>query len=381
MAIALQSGDGMSGASARPEAQGPEAMGMPPHNDLVVEVDGLPHDAWDRLIGEFNDASYEQSTCLLDDRWGSKRVSHLVLRRGGVAVGGARLLLLKPPLLSTGLAQAKFAPFWLRRDRPADPADYRSLLAALVEEYCGRRGCYLSVVPRPHPDHYTRETAMLAELGFEVRHPSFDDIRFFVNLGIGPDALMASLDQKWRRNLRQALEGNLEFRFGFTDEAFRSFFDMHQAMLARKGLHSDDPIHLLPTLTERLPQALRPQIALALHEGRPVAGAVVVVSGDLALYLYGASTDAALPLKAGYGLQWQIACRLAEQELRWYDLGGGNDPGLHQFKRGFVGKKGVVLPLHGEYGRSGSVSGQILTDMLYVMRNAQLRIRRLRSRG
>jgi leucyl/phenylalanyl-tRNA--protein transferase len=149
----------------------------PAAGELAVEVDRLSPDAWNRLIGEFADASYEQTACLLDDRWGAKRVSHLVVRRKDVVIGGARLLLLKPPLLRGGLAQAKFAPFWRRHDTPADPATYRSVVAALIEEYCARRSCYLSIVPRPHPNYYSAEIAILAELGFTVRHASADENR------------------------------------------------------------------------------------------------------------------------------------------------------------------------------------------------------------
>src|SRR5262249_11253569 len=165
-----------------------EADAMPGTGEVTVEVDRLSPDVWNRLIGEFVDASYEQTACLLDDRWGAKRVSHLVVRRKDVVIGGARLLLLKTPLLRGGLAQANFAPFWRRTNRPTDPAVYRSVIAALIEEYCQRRGCYLSIIPRPHPTYYSVEIAILAELGFTARHGSVDENRYFVDLLLGSDA-------------------------------------------------------------------------------------------------------------------------------------------------------------------------------------------------
>ena len=345
-----------------------------------VEIELLSPDAWNQLVGEFVDASYEQTACLLDDRWGAERVSHLVVRRKDTVIGGTRLLLLKPPLLRGGLAQAKFAPFWRRHDGPADPAAYRSVVTAMIEEYCVRRGCYLSVIPRPHPTHYSVEIAVLAELGFTVRHASADENRYFVDLSLGADALMRSLDQKWRYNLRQALANDTEIRFGDDEASFAAFSSMHTAMLARKRLHSDDAVRLLPKLSARLPAMMRPRTVLALHEGIPVAGAVIAISGDVAVYLFGASTDRALPLKAGFALQWSAVRRLAEQGVRWYDLGGGNrDPGLRQFKKGLVGRAGTVLPLRGEFARWRGLGGRIVADALHLARNAQLAARALRS--
>jgi hypothetical protein len=357
-----------------------EADAMPGTGEVTVEVDRLSPDVWNRLIGEFVDASYEQTACLLDDRWGANRVSHLVVRRKDVVIGGARLLLLKPPVLRGGLAQAKFAPFWRRHDRPADPAAYRSVVTALIEEYCVHRGCYLSIIPRPHPTYYAVEIAILSELGFMVRHASADENRYFVDLSLGGDALMRSLDQKWRYKLRQALANDIEIRFGHEEACVAAFSCMHTAMLARKRLHSDDAVHLLPEFSAQLPAMMRPRTVLALHGGIPVAGAVIAICGDVAVYLFGASTDRALPLKAGFALQWSAVRRLAEQGVRWYDLGGGNrDPGLRQFKKGLVGRAGTVLPLCGEFARWRGLGGRIVADALHLARNAQLAARALRN--
>ena len=83
---------------------------------------------------------------------------------------------------------------------------------------------------------------------------------------------------------------------------------------------------------------------LLSYEGQVTAGAVVDLSGDRAVYLYGATDDRALALNAGYALHWNIVSYLSGRaQTRWYDLGGSDmDRGLHQFKKGFVGKSGVI---------------------------------------
>ena len=49
----------------------------------------------------------------------------------------------------------------------------------------------------------------------------------------------------------------------------------------------------------------------------------VFKAGDTAVYLFGATNDAALPLRAGYFMHWRIIGWLREStNARWYDLGG-----------------------------------------------------------
>jgi lipid II:glycine glycyltransferase (peptidoglycan interpeptide bridge formation enzyme) len=105
----------------------------------------------------------------------------------------------------------------------------------------------------------------------------------------------------------------------------------------------------------------------ASHQGEVVAGAVVIVAGDVGYYLYGASADAALSLRAGYALHWRIAGWLAERGVCWYDLGDGFG-GLRQFKQGFVGKSGVVLTT-GEFDRWLNPQSRMVGGAIYGARN------------
>jgi hypothetical protein len=54
-----------------------------------------------------------------------------------------------------------------------------------------------------------------------------------------------------------------------------------------------------------------------------VAGAIIITAGDRAVYLYGATNDRALPLRAGYFLHWYVIRWLRDNtRANWYDLGG-----------------------------------------------------------
>ncbi|WP_169738500.1 lipid II:glycine glycyltransferase FemX [Afifella pfennigii] len=327
---------------------------------------------WNRLIADYEDASYEQSASCGEDSWGSRRLSHLVLRRQGMTLAAAQVVILR--VGGRGLAYVKFGPMWRRRDEPAEPAIYRRMLAALVAEYCDRQGHLLTVLPRPHAQYTEAETRMLAEAGFAVRRKMVDPNRYLVDVSLGEDELRQSLAQKWRYNLKKAA-ANLQTHLCDDEEGRATFRRLHQEMVARKRHDDRDALHLVPRLMAEMPEALAPHTVLTWHEGRPVAGAVIAVLGDTAYYVFGASSEEALALKAGYALHWWIAGWLREQGVTWYDLGGeASDPGLKQFKKGMVGKGGAIVAI-AEHDRWTRLGGRIASDLVFRFREMRRRIR------
>ncbi|MEA2976854.1 MAG: hypothetical protein QOF19_2374 [Alphaproteobacteria bacterium] len=342
-----------------------------PLSGLDCEVDTVADLSWDQLANEFEDLNYDQIGCYSAGQWG-KRISHLLLRQQGVPVAGARTAIITLPGFKRGLAFLRFGPFWRRRDGAADLAVYRAAIAALVEEYCVRRGHCLTVIPRPNPEFYQQERQVLSDFGFSVRRAFPDPNRYLIDLSLDEDAQMRSFEQKWRYNLRQALAHEFEIRLCESDADVRAFQSLHATMVTRKGFYNHDMVHLLPELAAQLPEGLRPRIALAFHQGRPVGGAAIALLGDTAYYVFGGSDSAALSLKGGYALQWWIIRWLSSQNVRWYDLGGeAQEPGLRQFKKGLVGKRGAVVTMAGEYDFWTQTSGRLMADAIYGIRGAQ----------
>jgi hypothetical protein len=349
-----------------------------PQQGLQTEVDTVPAAAWDELAGEFDDLNYDQIARYAAGQWG-EHVSHLLLRREGEAVAGARTAIITLPGMQRGLAFLRFGPFWRRRGGTPDLTAYRAAIAALVEEYCLRRGHCLTVIPRPNPEFYAQETAILAEFGFTVRRHFPDPNRYLVDLSLDEKGQLRSFEQKWRYNLRQALANDLEIRLCESEPDIRAFQSLHAGMVQRKGFYNADRVHLLPELAAELPEASRPRIILAFHQGRPVVGAAIALLGDTAYYVFGGSDSAALSLKGGYALQWWIIRWLSSQNLRWYDLGGeAGEQGLRQFKKGLVGKHGAVVSMTGEYDYWATASARLRADAIYGLRGIQRSIRRWR---
>jgi len=348
------------------------AVAAPSAVDFTVEVDTLAAADWDRMTAGFADASCDQTACWVDRRWGTRRSSHLVLRRHGTPVAAARVVILEWPGLRRGVAYVKFGPMWRPRGMEPDLAVHRRCMDALVEEYCGRRGHCLSVLPRMTPGYYQEECEALGGLGFTVRRAMPDPNRYLVDVTLDPAEQMPSLDQKWRYNLRQALRNGIECRLGDTEEGLATFTALHARMVSRKQFSDTAAVHLLPALASGLPETLRPRIVLAFHGQKPVAGAIVALAGDTAFYLFGASDDAALGLRAGYALQWWIVAWLSQSTVRWYDLGGeAFEPGLRQFKKGLSGKRGAIVSARGELDRWTSRGGRLAADAIYGLRRLQ----------
>ena len=91
-----------------------------------------------------------------------------------------------------------------------------------------------------------------------------------------------------------------------------------------------------------------PEVGLftATYEGELIAGIIVLLYGNRATYLYGASSNSKRNLMPNYALQWEAMKYAKETGCDEYDLFGippENDPGhpmygLYRFKTGFGGK-------------------------------------------
>jgi hypothetical protein len=343
--------------------------------NFSVEVDSISTMEWDLIASRFADSNPEQTATYTSHHW-KGRDSHLLLRENGEPVAGARVAIVKLPVIGKGLAFLRFGPFWRREGEDADPTIYRQMVSALFDEYCTKRGHCLTILPRPHPYYHGWEASCLRELGFTKRRAFEDAERYLVNTSLDEEAQRKSLPQKWRYNLRQAVGNGLEIRLTEEPAEIQAFQDLYVSMMERKHFSSTTPVHLTGELIGSLPTKLKPKLFVAFAGESLVAGATVGLFGDTAYYMFGATSAEALPLKAGYALHWNIVDWLHQHGYHWYDLGGAaHEPGLRQFKKGFVGKSGHIVVMEGEFDRWASVSGRLSADIIFSMRQLRRRIR------
>ena len=167
-----------------------------------------------------------------------------------------------------------------------------------------------------------------------------------------PASLLSEMKSKTRYNIR------LSERQGVTVEdasieALPYWYELYTDTMKRKGItvtpysYFKRLFSVENTFTMKRPeQAPKLKLLMAKTRGEYLGGIVLIVCGNYAMYLYGASSLKRKELMANYRLQWE-AIKIAQQHsCYYYDLHGipvnksRSNPmfGLFQFKRGFGGR-------------------------------------------
>jgi len=263
----------------------------------------------------------------------------------GEVVGGSLVMIQPLPLRLGNIAVSKWGPMLRLAGRPDAPAVYTGMIDALIADYADTRGYMLSVLPRADLNPVNAAYQSLLARGFKSGSRLLFPNRYLVCLRLTDEAQRKSFHQTWRRQLNKSEKAGLSFEHA-GPERLGEFETLYAAMTDRKQFpdHSAfDSVSSLMTLDD----PLRPELFFVRHDGETVAGALIFKAGDRAVYLYGATNEQALPLRAGYFLHWQIIRWLRDNTpATWYDLGGTDGfQGLHQFKAGMVGDAGLIRPV------------------------------------
>jgi hypothetical protein len=311
----------------------------------AVVAQPVPLDRWDDLAGGFMGLCQEQLMAFAGVRWPGPEHEAMAFTMGGDVVGGALVMVQHLPLRLARVAFTKWGPMLADTRRADAPQVYAGMVDALIAEYSTKRGMMLSVMPPAPVAGESREYAQLLARGFQPGILLNYPLRYLVNLRLSDEAQRKSLEQQWRRQLGKAEKAGLVFERG-TAERLPEFTALYERMLARKRFSDYSAYETIPNLLA-LDPAGRPELFFVRKDGEVVAGAIIFKGGERAVYLYGATLDHALPLRAGYFLHWNIIGWLRDNtRADWYDLGGSDGfLGLHQFKKGMVGTAGVITPV------------------------------------
>lgn len=324
-----------------------------PHNNATssrASLTTLPVDAddWDELVLRFDDAVQEQLQSFYDAAYPTHRTERFAFydkANKNELVGAALVRRLPAPIPGLSVFQIERAPLWRLAGKTPDPSCVPRLIQAVKDAVLGEHGGILLMLPRTPPEACPFSPALLKQLGFKEMTPSPSPERYFVDVSGSADKVRKSFHQKTRAHVKKSEKMGLTAAFEDTPEGFDIFFQLYQQMVGRKGLLDYAPVEAIRARIAAKEERARPKIMIVRHEDTPVAGAVLDCLGDHATYLYGATSAAALPLKAGFFMQWTIVQYLcSEPQINWYDLIGANSKtsSLHQFKRGLVGRDGVI---------------------------------------
>lgn len=300
---------------------------------------------WDATVAHFDGVCQEQLHAFAAIRWPGVALEPVLFERDGRAVGGALMMVQKLPLGLGHIALAKWAP--MHADAKADDAPmlYNGMVEALVSDYADKRGMMVSILPHASPAPVNAEYLALRARGFRRGFALSYPHRYLVNLRLDDGAQRKSFQQTWRRQLNKAEKSDLSFEHAGADR-LDEFKTLYEAMADRKQFPDHSAYDTLDALMA-MEEPLRPELFFVRHAGAIVAGALIFKAGERAVYLYGATNDQALPLRAGYFMHWHIIRWLRDNtRASWYDLGGTDGfQGLHQFKKGMAGDAGLVHPV------------------------------------
>ncbi len=312
----------------------------------AVRSEIVSAELWDRTVAQFDEVCQEQLHVFARHRWPRVSLEPVLFWRGGELIGGSLMMIQPLPLRLGAIAVAKWGPMLAHTDHPERGELYAGMIDALVADYAEKRRLMLSVLPRAALSPFNADYDHLTHRGFsrgsELGFPN----RYIVNLRLGDDEQRASFEQKWRYHLKKSEKAGLSFEHAPASR-FGEFAALYGKMLDRKRFADHSAWETVPTLMKLDNEALRPELFFVRHTGDVIAGAIIFKTGDRAVYLYGATNERALPLRAGYFMHWHIIRWLRDNtRARWYDLGGTDGfQGLHQFKKGMVGERGVIQPV------------------------------------
>ncbi len=162
------------------------------------------------------------------------------------------------------------------------------------------------------------------------------------------EELLAQMKEKWRYNIRLAVRKGVSVRRGRSEEDLRTFYCLLQETSERDHffIHEIEHYELFMRLYGENEQA---ELFLAEHQGKAIAGIIVMRYGRWCWYRYGASSVQARNVMPNHLLQW-TGMQWAKAHGCWYynflgiptvleEPEGRKDAqwGVYSFKRGFGG--------------------------------------------
>jgi lipid II:glycine glycyltransferase (peptidoglycan interpeptide bridge formation enzyme) len=226
--------------------------------------------------------------------------------------------------------------------------------------------------------------AFAGDLPFTLRSldtsPAVDDPRFSVTgeaawhttaLDRTLDDLHGAFRSQTRRNIAKAERAGVEVVLTADREAVAEYHRLHVELRKRKYRLLAQPLELFDRIWKAFAPTDSIRTALALVDGRPVAGAVYVVWQDTVYYKFGASRAEFLHLRPNDALHWQLIQWAHGRGLRALDWGLSDlaQPGLVDYKRKGATVEGRIRTLNAggtPRGRRADVEETLgtLTDLL-----------------
>ena len=278
---------------------------------------------WHALSAGFRDLTFEQTRAYCEPA--AARVGatprFIAVERSGDVVALAAMRVKKIPLLGRGIVWLPAGPMVLAPGKSdPGPDEVTAILAALRQRLVETEGhvlqlrfSALSFLEQAQAQEMAREAGFGPATRASLYKTYALDARF------GEEELMRRLNGKWRGNLRNALKAGLTIDRAGDDRLNGRFDEVFEFVQLAKGF-----VPSISTEFHRscMAEDYRLETFVVSKDGVDLGAGMLVVTGQNANYLFGATNVAGRPVRAGYQLTWAMILRCIELGLTWMDLGG-----------------------------------------------------------
>jgi len=172
--------------------------------------------------------------------------------------------------------------------------------------------------------------------GLHEHHPIFCSIFFHtVDLEKGEQDIYETFRSSTKRNIKKAISGGVEIIRDQSLESVKAYYRLHCLTKKRQGIFPQ-PFLFFRKIHEHVLDTNQGHIALAVLDGKPVAGTVIFHWNKDASYVYGASDLRYQHYRPHNLLMWDSIRWHARQGFKTFTLGVTdlNNDGLRQYKKG-----------------------------------------------
>lgn len=224
--------------------------------------------------------------------------------------------------------------------KPAD-AEIVAVYRALRRHFAPFHFGVLLIAPALEDNETSR--ALLARAGFHRRKGNgWGSAR--LDLAQPIDAVFQGFEHSWRKAIRASQKEQVTIRVTDEEADHRWMIERHLGNMAQKGF-SGHGAEFLSAL--RRHSGTDYVLLQAIHEGRAVAGLVMLKFGTTADSIVAWFGDEGRKVKAGNAITWGAICEMQRRGCTSYDVGGiVADKGFVSFKSGMNGTEYFLL---GEY--------------------------------
>jgi len=341
------------------------------------EVDRIDDSAWCDALQQFSDANIYQT-------WSygsvvSGKTSHLVLRKDGETVAIAQVRIAHIPFVRAGVAYVQWGPLWRRKERDECGETFRQALRALRNEFACKQGLTVRVFPLLFETDADCLGEILKDEGFRSVGAFAPSRTIIMDLNRSIEDIRRGMRPHWQRELKAAERGGLEVTTGTGDELFERFSAIYREMVLRKKFPEPNDIEQFRQIQAKLPELLKMKVMLCSMAGTVCAGVIYSTVGKMAVYLFGATSNAGLKSRGSYLLQWKLIEDLKRNGMWLYDLNGINpveNPGTYKFKSDLGGDNARDVYFLGRFDANGSVASWFCVECWAALRRGRESLRR-----